>query len=180
MITFKPLHRDDFTLLQRWLNIDFVSKWYERRKFIYDDVERKYLSNLPADTPVDSFIIRYNEISIGYIHTYPVGAYPEYSACIEVHPDTAGLDFFIGDRDYIFKGLGKDIVSLFLRDIVFTKHGVSQCVVGPEPKNAAAIRVYGKAGFTYLKTVQCNHEKEQEYLMSARKKPEEHLVYPGG
>lgn len=179
MITFKPLHRDDFTLLQRWLNIDFVSKWYERRKFIYDDVEQKYLSGLTTETPVDSFIILYNDVPVGYIHTYPVGAYPAYAACIEVHPDTAGLDFFIGNRDYIFKGLGKDIVSIFLRDFVFRKEGVSRCVVGPEPGNNAAIRVYEKAGFRHLKTVQCAHEKEPEYLMIARKEPEEHLVFQG-
>lgn len=45
------------------------------------------------------------------------------------------------------------------------KHDMKACVIGPEPKNTAAIRVYEKAGFRFFKTIQVPTEPEPEYLM---------------
>jgi RimJ/RimL family protein N-acetyltransferase len=38
-------------------------------------------------------------------------------------------------------------------------------VIGPEPKNAAAIRAYEKSGFRFFKSIQVPGEPEPEYLM---------------
>ena len=178
MISFKPLEKSDFPLLYKWLNIDFVTKWYAKRKFAYDDVEKKYSKYIEGAVPTESFIIEYQDVSIGYIQTYRLKDYPEYERCVGLVGDSAGLDMFIGDRNYIHKGLGKDIVNQFLKDVVFTKEDIDQCVVGPEPDNRSAIRVYEKAGFFYVKTVLCGKDNETEYIMMKKKKSRnEQVVY---
>ncbi|MBI4642138.1 MAG: GNAT family N-acetyltransferase [Candidatus Tectomicrobia bacterium] len=72
---------------------------------------------------------------------------------------------FIGEADYIHKGLGSSILRTFLREIVFATSDAVSCIIGPEPKNKVAIRAYEKAGFSYLKTIQIPDEEEPEYLM---------------
>ncbi len=106
---------------------------------------------------------------IGYIQTYLIKDYPEYSRHLELNEEAAGLDLFIGDINYIHKGLGAEIIKNFLADIVFTKPEIVSCVVGPEPKNIGAIKAYEKAGFRYLKTVRLPDETEPEYLMQINK-----------
>lgn len=176
-ISFKSLYESDFPLIHKWLNIDFVTKWYEKRKFTYDDVERKYGNYLKPEVPTQSFIIEYDTKPIGYVQTYRIYDYPAYAACIEMDEKTAGMDLFIGEKDFIGKGLGRDIVQKFLKDIVFRKETIDKVIVGLEPDNKAAIRVYEKAGFKYLKTVQIEGEKEPEYIMVIRKRPEDHLLF---
>ncbi|MBI4130070.1 GNAT family N-acetyltransferase [Candidatus Roizmanbacteria bacterium] len=164
-IQFKPLQTSDTGLLQKWMNVDFVTRWYEKRKFVYDDVEKKLGNQVQGTLPVDSYIVYYHSEPVGYIHTYKISHYPGYASCVQVKEDSAGLDMFIGEKDYLHKGLGKDIVQLFLQEVVFKKDGIEHCIVGPEPEHKAAIRVFEKAGFRYLKTVQCTGAKDPEYLM---------------
>jgi len=177
-ISFKPLTEADFSLLYKWLNIDFVTKWYEKRKFTYDDVEKKYGPRVRHEIPTYSFIMYYDDKPIGYIQTYRIHDYPKYAACVEVDEHTAGIDLFLGEKDYIHRGLGKSILRLFLKRVVFADDTIQSCIVGPEEDNTSAIRMYEKAGFRYLKTVQCEGEQEPEYLMSiGRKKLEETVIF---
>jgi RimJ/RimL family protein N-acetyltransferase len=53
----------------------------------------------------------------------------------------------------------------FLPEVVFRQEDVGVCVIGPEPKNLAAVRAYEKAGFRYFKTIQVPGEPEPEHLM---------------
>ncbi|MBI4137083.1 GNAT family N-acetyltransferase [Candidatus Roizmanbacteria bacterium] len=168
MISFKPLEKSDFPLLHTWLNIDFVTKWYAKRKFAYDDVEKKYSRYVEGVVPVDSFIVEIDNTPIGYCHTFKIQDYPEYNRCVGLVGSTAAVDMFIGDKRYIHKGLGEHIIRQFLTEIVFTKPDIDQCIAGPEPDNRSAIRVYEKAGFTYVKTI-INPNGEHEYLMYQKK-----------
>jgi aminoglycoside 6'-N-acetyltransferase len=72
---------------------------------------------------------------------------------------------FIGEQEYLHKGLGKNIISKFLEDIVFCLSDAESCIIGPEPKNEIAIRTYEKVGFKYVKTIQVDDEDEPEYIM---------------
>lgn len=177
MVSFKPLEKGDFELLRKWLNVDFVSKWYERRKFVYREVEHKYTTDIYINTTVKSFLIMVHGKPVGYVQFYMVNDYDAYSSCVDVSEDTAGMDFFIGDVSYVGKGLGKEIVETFLREIVFQEKGITHCITGPEVSNKRAIRVYEKAGFRHLKTVACSQAEEPEYVMIMSKKAHEHVVF---
>ena len=67
----------------------------------------------------------------------------------------------------IHKGLGKYIISKFLKTIIFNILDVESCIIGPEPDNIVAIKVYEKVGFKFLKLVKTDDGKE--YLMKIQK-----------
>ena len=165
MITFKPLTKSDFQRLQKWLNVDFVTNWYQRRKFIYDDVEKLFSGKRYYYVPVTSFIVEIDSVPIGYAQNYRLDDYPYFSSCLDVTESQAGMDVFIGDTLYLRKGYGAPIISQFVQQVVFKKHGIETCIVGIDPLDLWTIKVYKKAGFTLFK-------QTKEYFMMLPKSTE--------
>lgn len=161
---FRRLQMDDLPLMYHWLNTDFVNKWYGEAR-TPEEVAARYAPKINGDVPTDPYLILHDAAPIGYIQTYKIADWPDYSRCVQVEENAAGVDLFIGEQEYIHRGLGPHILRTFLREVVFADPGVTCCVLGPEPKNRAAIRAYEKAGFTYLRTVQLPDEAAPEYLM---------------
>jgi len=164
-ITFAKLEETDIDLLYKWLNTDFVIEWYGKKNHSYDEIVNKYLPRIKGEEPTHSFIIEYKLKKIGYIQTYLIEDYPEYSQYVEINEKAAGLDLFIGEKEYIHVGLGKYIIKKFLKEYVFPITNAISCIMGPEPKNKIAIKAYEKSGFKYLKTIQVPDEDAPEYLM---------------
>lgn len=169
-ISFRRLKETDLKLLHKWLNTNFVTEWYNKGGSSYENIVNKYLPKIKGEQPTHSFVIVCDNKDIGYIQTYRLDDYPEYSGYVNTDEPAAGLDLFIGEMDYIHKGLGKQILYKFLTDYVFLINVVDCCIIGPEPKNEIAIKAYEKVGFRYYKTIQLPDEDEPEYLMRIYKK----------
>ncbi|HEX7102242.1 MAG TPA: GNAT family N-acetyltransferase [Nitrolancea sp.] len=164
-ISFRPLTRDDFALLQRWLNTPHVLEWWDKPGPTLADVEEKYLPRIEGHDPTDGFIIEFAARPIGYIQRYLIEDYPDYAQHIGLDERAAGIDLYIGEADLVQRGLGPALLKLFLHDHIFDRPDVASCVIGPAVSNAIAIRAYEKAGFVYFKTVVIPDEDEPEYLM---------------
>lgn len=164
-ITFRKLEEKDLKLMYKWLNTDFVIEWYDKKGSSFEEVSKKYLPRIRGEQPTFPFVILCNKMDIGYIQTYMIEDYPEYSQYVQTGERAAGLDLFIGEKEFIHIDLGKQILMKFLSEYVFDLNDAVSCIIGPEPKNKAAIRAYEKAGFIYLKTIQVPDEDEPEYLM---------------
>jgi RimJ/RimL family protein N-acetyltransferase len=165
-IGFRPLERADLPTLYRWLTTPHVARWYSQGEpRTPAGVEAKYGPRIDGRTPTRAFAILYGATPIGYIQTYLIGDYPDYARHVAADEEAAGVDLLVGEADYVHRGLGAPLLRTFLREIVFVQPGVASCIIGPEPKNLAAIRAYEKAGFRYLKTIQQPDEPEPEYLM---------------
>lgn len=175
-ISFRRLEEKDLSLMYTWLNTDFVIKWFDKGGSSFDQVVSKYLPRIKGEQPTFSFIIVCDNNEIGYIQTYMIADYPEYSQWVNTAEQAAGIDMFIGERDFIHKGLGKQILIKFLREYVFQLTNAECCIIGPEPKNKAAIRAYEKSGFKFLKTIQVPDEDEPEYLMRLYKNELEYIT----
>lgn len=168
-INFRCLEANDLELLYKWLNKGVVTKWYNKGGSSYEQVESKYLPRVRGDQPTHSYVIVYDNVSIGYIQTYLIDDYPDYSQYVQSSEPAAGLDLFIGESEFIHKGLGSLILREFLTNYVFRVNKVDYCIIGPEPMNKVAIRAYEKIGFKYYKTIQVPGEDEPEYLMKLYK-----------
>jgi aminoglycoside 6'-N-acetyltransferase len=162
-VRFRRLRVADLSLMHRWLNTGFVMQWYGKRQRTREEIARKYAPRIEGREPTDPYLILYGQTPIGYIQTYVIDHYPDYSRVVQVESGAAGVDLFIGEAGYIHKGLGAPALVKFLREVVFAGTGITCCVVDPEPANRAAIRAYEKAGFHHLKTVQV--QGAPEYLM---------------
>jgi aminoglycoside 6'-N-acetyltransferase len=179
MIRFRDVVKQDMPMLYDWANLAFVSKWYDRRKLMYDDIERKFTAGVIQIPRLHSYIIMDDNHPFGYIQTYRVRDYPSYARCVQMGDDVAGLDMYFGDLSYVGKGYASQILPLFLERHVFTLAGITTCIVGPEPDNRPAIRAYEKAGFQYMKTMQCNGQEKPEYIMAIMERREYTLFQQG-
>ena len=170
-IEFKPLEELDFELLHKWYNTGFVNEWFgkELKKWSYNDILNKYKPYINGQKPTNAFIILYDKLKIGYIQTYFLSNYPEYKELVNADNYSAGLDLFIGEKEYIHKGLGSIIIRKFLIEKVFINNEINKCVIGPEPKNLSAIKAYEKVGFRYIRSIKTPEEDEPEYIMEINK-----------
>ncbi len=164
-VNFQKLRFDDLPLLFGWLNSAFVSRWYGKGNYAYKDVREKYGRRITGESPTEPYLICYGKTPAGYIQTYRIVDYPEYNALVQVDEHTAGVDLFLGEVRYTNRGLGTAALRRFLQEIVFAKVGIDACILGPDPANKAAIRVYEKVGFRYVKTISHPDGGGDEYLM---------------
>jgi ribosomal protein S18 acetylase RimI-like enzyme len=168
-INFKRLAITDLEYMHKWLNCDFVIEWYSKKKWAYKEIEEKYIPYIKNERPTQGYLILYNNTPIGYIQTYKIHDYPDYARLVDIDENASGLDLFIGEQEYFRKGLGKYIVSKFLKEIVFGLSDSVSCILGPEPKNKVAIKTYEKVGFKYIKTIKVDNEDEAENIMRITK-----------
>ena len=152
-IAFRALTDDDLPRLHGWLGQGFVNRWYGSGAPSLETVTQKYAPRIAGNDPTLCFIILFDGAPIGLIQTYRIDDFPDYLELIGLDEDAAGLDIFIGERAYVQRGLGPQVVRAFLKAVVFERLQVESCVAGPHPLNRVAIAAFRKAGFGQLKKV---------------------------
>jgi RimJ/RimL family protein N-acetyltransferase len=165
-LSFRGLRSSDLDLMHRWLNAPHVRRWWYDEGTSCREIEAKYLPRIEGRDSARPFVILHGNGLIGYIQYYPISDEDDeaYAGLVDVE-NSAGVDLFIGEAEYLHRGLGQHIVRGFLSEYVFSDPEIEACVIGPEPKNVAAIRAYEKAGFRFFKTIHVPGEPEPEYLM---------------
>jgi RimJ/RimL family protein N-acetyltransferase len=164
-ITFRPLTHDDLPLMHRWLNAGEAFTWYGLKPTTLEEIAAEYTPTIDQTEPVFGHVILIDDQPAGYIQWYFINDHPDYARQVDVLSDAAGVDLFIGEERFLHRGLGSGIIRAFLRDFVFADERVGRCIIGPDERNARAIRAYEKAGFRYLRTVPIEDEPAPEYLM---------------
>lgn len=172
LIGFRPLTRDDYPTMHRWLNLPHVNEWWWE-----DDptppTPEQVTEEYGNDEPIRRHVVTYGGEPVGYIQYCRVGdfaagekyAYPEFVAYVG-EPDVANIDVFIGEPAYLHRGLGPLLLRRFLREVVFADpRRFPACTLAPYEANAAAIRAYGKAGFRYVGTKDVPGERHPIHLM---------------
>ena len=149
-----------------------MRRWWAdppRDRYPEDELE-KYLARIRGDDlDTEIFFIRSRGRPIGFIQSYRIDDHDEYGEALALQVPSAGIDLFIGDPGEVGKGLGPKVIDAFLRDVVFARYDVEECVIGPSVKNANAIRAYEKAGFEFLRDVRVPDEPDPEHLMRIRR-----------
>ncbi len=142
-ISFQPFEEKHFPLLLRWLKEPHVKEFWSEPE---DEnvLKEKYLKKL-VERGVFPQIIVLNDQEVGYIQSYEAcsvggGWWPD------VKPGIFGIDQFIGEVNYVGKGLGPKIISKFVKMLVQNPN-VKEVIANPDPSNLRAIKAYEKAGF---------------------------------
>ena len=165
-IGFRRMAMDDLPLLHRWLQMPHVLEWWWGGVAPTPEaIAEKYGPRILDEEATDPYLILHAGQPIGYIQTYRIRDYPEYAAAVGAGEEAAGVDLFIGEAEYLHRGLGSHILRRFLRDIVFAPEDIASCIIGPSEANRIAIRAYEKAGFRYYKTIPSENEPTPESLM---------------
>jgi RimJ/RimL family protein N-acetyltransferase len=164
-ISFRPLTHADLPLMHLWLNAGEAFTWYGRKPTTLEEIVAEYTPKIVGTEPVSGFVIVIDGQPAGYIQWYRTHDHPDYARQVDVPADSAGVDLFIGEAQLLHRGLGPDIIRVFLRQFVFADAHVGRCVIDPDERNTIAIRAYEKTGFRHLKTVQVKDEPAPSYLM---------------
>lgn len=161
MISFRNVFEPDFITLHNWLKAPHVKEyWYQNESFTYEEVHKKYSKRLSEDV-VNMFIIQKNGKDIGYIQTYIVDETKPFL----INERIRGIDLYIGDVEYIYKGYGKDIIKKFINNHIFNKIDIRYIGIDPEVDNLIAIRAYEKSGFKHVNTEYSKFNKKMTYYM---------------
>lgn len=153
-ISFKPLATTDFENLLKWLQKPHVKKWWDTDvNYTKEAIQEKYGSYVDGykktgseRKPIHAFIIYFNDTPIGYIQYYNAYDFPRGGYQLHNLPKSlAAIDMFIGDENYLGKGIGSKSLELFLDSHVLTEFDYA--FVDPDVSNLAAIKTYENAGF---------------------------------
>lgn len=152
MFRFRLLTPEDYPQMLVWLAKSHVRQWWDDS----DDTLEKISAHYGGyDRDVERFILVETENGaekpIGYFQYYAVSAH-EF-----------GIDQFIGEEDYLNRGVGERTIKLFL-DLIKRRHDPKSVILDPMPDNKRAIRCYEKVGFKYYETKPVENGKSA-YMM---------------
>lgn len=149
-MAFRPLTEEDLPLVARWLREEHVQEWWKDPS-APDGVREKYLPRILGDDPTDVFVVVADGQNVGIIQSYRISDYPGWVKTIAgsgvAFPSAAGIDYLIGERDLVGRGVGSASIHAFT-DFVFAAYpDVERIVVTPQAANRASCRVLEKAGY---------------------------------
>lgn len=133
---FKP---SDLSIMRVWLEQDYIQKfWGDPQDWINEISE-----NISADW-VKYFIVECDN-PIGFLQYYETDRAPQGDWSVEPI-GTVGIDYLIGDREYLGKGYGFKIVHLLV-DFIRSKNEYDYIVADPIVENLSSKKVLEKNGF---------------------------------
>ena len=157
---------DDYKLLYKWCSQKFIYEWFEQRKLSYEEIKNKYKNKL-KNKEQDLFIITYNNINIGLVQIYKYNNDISLKE-LENYKNIYEYDIFIGEEDYLLKGIGSNVVKL-INKMIYEDYNADAIILRPFKRNIRAIKCYEKCKFKNIyeyvgKDTLGNNEKIIVYL----------------
>jgi aminoglycoside 6'-N-acetyltransferase len=144
-ITFRPLTRDDFPLLARWLAEPLVARWWNHETSP-EALERDFGATVDGAEAAEVFVALLGDRPFGLIQRYPIAAYAddlhELLAICDVPPGAISIDYLIGEPDLRGRGIGTAMIAAFLDET-----GADEVIVPVSVGNRASWRALERAGF---------------------------------
>lgn len=129
----------DLKIMGAWLEQDYIRNfWGDPQDWIKEISE-----NISADW-VKYFIVEYNT-PIGFLQYYETDKAPQGEWSDEPI-GTVGIDYLIGDIEYLGKGYGSKIVRLLV-ELIKSKKEYDYIVADPIAENVSSIKVLENNGF---------------------------------
>lgn len=145
-ITFRKLsnNKEDYEKLYNWCKNEFVYEWFEQRILSYDEIVNKYKTKL-ENKKQNLYIVKSNNKDIGLVQIYKFEEDVKVSG-LDKYKNTYEYDLFIGEEEYLNKGIGKKIIDS-INDIIYKKYNADSIILRPFKRNERAIKCYEKCGF---------------------------------
>jgi pantetheine-phosphate adenylyltransferase len=145
----RPLSRDDFPLLHRWLAMPHVQAWWDSEPVTPAAVERKYGPRVDGTEPTRVFTIELARQPVGIIQCYRHADYADWDRAVGI-PSAAGIDYLIGDAAHCGRGIGSAAITGFAPRVFALFPDVTAIVAVPQAANYASRRALEKAGFSLI------------------------------
>lgn len=157
-IIFKPLSLEDCGRLYQWLQLPHVKAFWDDGDRTLEEVEARY----SRKDKINRYLFFIDKIAVGFAQSYIVDVAHEYAEFISPNQKTIGIDFFIGNEQFLGKGYAFPALSQFIAKCCQN----ADCIlVDPSAINEKAIHIYKKYGF--IKLGECNIKNELHWIMIA-------------
>ena len=135
--------KDSYELMYKWCSQEFIYEWFEQRKLSYEEIENKYKNKLLANQQ-QLFFINYNDNKIGFVQIYKYD--DKKNEALIKYDSIYEYDVFIGEPEYLSRGLGKKIVN-YVNNYIYENYLCDCIVLRPFKRNERAVKCYEKCGF---------------------------------
>jgi len=135
--------KDSYELMYKWCSQEFIYEWFEQRKLSYEEIENKYKNKLLANQQ-QLFFINYNDNKIGFVQIYKYD--DTKSEALIKYDNIYEYDIFIGESEYLSKGLGAKIVN-YINNYIYENYLCDCIVLRPFKRNERAVKCYEKCDF---------------------------------
>jgi len=146
VIEVQPLREEDLPLVRGWLGREHVRRWW--RDSVDEAIDKRRQGIEEGRT--DQYLIVVDARPAGLIQTYLVADSPEWEELVGAEPGLAGVDLLIGEEELVGRGLGREVLRAFAREVVFARPETSACVATVEESNRRSWRAFEKAGFRHV------------------------------
>lgn len=159
IISFTPLVERHFPLLYKWLQAPHVKKWWDPHvSWSMESITEKYASYVQGfkmennmRKAIYPYIILCDNVPVGYIQFYHAYDFARDVPLKNLPPSLAALDFYIGEAQYLGKGLGAKILIQFIQQYLEKKF--QYVFVDLNINNYVAIKTYERAGFSKIQDI---------------------------
>ncbi len=145
-LNIRPLEDHDLPLMQKWLAMPHVAKWYEHPDHWLHEIESRhsefaFITHLIAE--VDAVPIGFCQ----YYDCYYTRHLEDWGREIPAPGEIFSIDYLIGESKYLRQGYAKKMVLQML-DMIH-KAGAKQVIVDPDENNTASNRLLESCGFAH-------------------------------
>ena len=135
-VTIRPISYDDTANIIRWRNSDFVRRRFLYRALFTAESHNNWMKTMVETRKVYQFIINCDGKDVGSI----------YLRDVDTENKKAEYGIFIGEADYLGKGIGRAATKLIL-DFAFNNLKLHKVFLRVLSDNIGAIKSYEKSGF---------------------------------
>lgn len=154
---FKLLTQADFPLLLKWLESPHVKMWWDSDvHWTSELIQEKYQTYVNGykieqgeRKKIEAYIVYADDTPIGYIQLYNAYDFVRAVPLVGLPASLAAFDMFIGEKEYLGKGIGSHILATFIEQFCTNKY--AYVFADPAIENKQAIRAYEKVGFEIVK-----------------------------
>lgn len=143
-LLLRQLLDKDIALLERWLYMPHIAKWYHNPLSWIDEVQKRN----DKYSFIHHFIVECGGKPIGFCQYYQyLYSREDWHGGTDIK-GAYSIDYLIGDTEYLGKGFGKEIVGLLV-DKIKQHNDAKRIIVQPEPENKASCNTLLSCGFSF-------------------------------
>ena len=150
-VELRPLRREDFPLLSRWLAEPLVARWWDDDSSL-DAVEAQYGPSVDGTDPTAVYVAEHDGRAFGLVQVYRFDDEPESLAELAtvcpVPPGALSIDYLVGEPDARGRGLGAAMIAAAVARGFADHPDAGELLVPVVAANEASWRALERAGGT--------------------------------
>lgn len=143
LLTVRSFELNDLEIFGRWLEKRHVKDFFGDPQIWIKEVS----FNLTAESDwITYFIVEIDGSPIGFFQYYDTSKAPD-GVWSDTPNRTAGIDYLIGEEQYLRKGVGVEIIRTII-PMIKKLEWYRYLIADPDPDNISSIEVLKRNGFT--------------------------------